>query len=83
MVFKRMKQSKAVSNAGRYRGDLLLNRPKQALAVLALHLDADGVAELHEFGAGLAVQNRFDSALFGDAAVALGPVLIIGGTIIP
>lgn len=38
MVFKRMTQSKAVSNAGRYRGDLLLNRPKQALAVLALHL---------------------------------------------
>ena len=47
--------------------------PEQALAVQALHLDADGVAELHELGAGLAIQNGFDGALLRDAAVAFGP----------
>src|SRR3990167_6955799 len=53
--------------------DALVNGAKDARAVLALDFDADGVAELHEFGAGLAVLDGLDAALFGDAAVALGP----------
>src|SRR4051794_6804653 len=54
--------------------DLLVDGTENGLAVLALHLDADGVAELHELGRRLAVLDGLDGALLGDAAVALGPV---------
>ena len=59
--------------------DALVNGTKHALAVFALHLDADGVAKLHEVGAGLAIQNGFDGAFFCDAAVTLGPVFLALG----
>src|SRR6478735_7100755 len=59
--------------SGRAR-DCLFDRPEHALPVLALHLDADRVAEAHELGRRLAVLDGFDRALLGDAAVALGPV---------
>src|SRR3989344_6083564 len=53
--------------------DSLVDGTKDTGTVLSFDLDADGVAELHEFGAGLAVLDGLDAALFGDAAVALRP----------
>src|SRR3989344_3035142 len=53
--------------------DSLVDGTKDTGTVLAFDLYADGVAELHEFGAGLAVLDGLDAALFGDAAVALRP----------
>src|SRR5687767_15255288 len=44
--------------SGFERGDLLVDGAEDALAVLALHLDLDGVAELHELGTGLAIEDR-------------------------
>ena len=48
----------------------MLDRAEHRLAVGARHLDADGVAELHErrqfSGAGV----HFQAALFGDAGIA-------------
>src|SRR6218665_229519 len=52
----------------------LVDGAEDAGAVFALGLDADGVAVLHEAGAGLAVLQGLDAALFGNAAIALGPL---------
>ena len=43
------------------------------MAVFALHVNANGVAEFHKLGAGLAIQNSLDSTLFCNATVAFGP----------
>ena len=53
---------------------MLVNGAKHALTIGTLHLNANGVAKFHELGAGLAIQNGFDGALFSDAAVTFGPL---------
>jgi len=62
------------------RRHLLLNRPKYALTVFALGLNANAVAELHELGHRLAAFYGFYRTLFCDAAVAVGPVFVADGT---
>src|SRR5207237_4244606 len=57
---------------------LLLDRAEHRV-VVALHLDADHVAVLHEARLGFAVLDHLDGALLGDAAPALGPVLVADG----
>src|SRR5256885_695148 len=54
--------------------DVLVDGAEDALAVLALHLDADGVAKAHELGLGRAVLDGLYAALLRNAAVALGPL---------
>src|SRR5688500_386709 len=70
---------RAVLLAGVRSDDFLFDGAEHALPVLALHLDADGVAEAHELGGGLAVLDRLDCRLLGDAAVALGPFGLAAG----
>ena len=53
--------------------DFLVNRTKYALPICAFGFNANGVSVFHEFGAGLAVQNSFNRAFFGNAAIAFGP----------
>ena len=59
------------------RHDLLVDGAEQALPVLALHLDADGVAVLHEFRTRPAVPDGLDAALLGNAAIALDQSLLL------
>ena len=70
----------------RYRGssgaatlgshNVLVNGAEQALPVAPLHVDADGVAVFHEISGGLAILNRLDRSLFGNATVAMARVLV-------
>ena len=53
--------------------DFLVNRAKYALPICSFGFNANGVSILHEFGAGLAVQNSFNRAFFGNTAIAFGP----------
>ena len=70
-----LESTSALGGSGR-RHNHLLNGAKYTAAVGTLHIDADGVAVFHELSAGLAVLYGFDGALFGDAAVAVAPVLV-------
>src|SRR6187402_1373353 len=58
------------------RRDLLIDRAEEALAAAVLHLDPDGVAELHEGRLRAAALDRLDRPLLGDARIAARPVLV-------
>jgi len=55
------------------RLDLMLDRSKDALAVIAPHLDADGLAKTHVVDLQRPVLADFDGAFLRNTAVALGP----------
>src|SRR6478609_4308404 len=56
--------------------DLLVDRAEDRLAVVAEHLDADAVAELHEGCRGLAGVDGLAYATLGDARAAGGGIAV-------